>query len=78
MRKAIASLFWISFVIFSLCSCLNGHDKHISDITADPAIVPVDSSLQQILNRDTLIALTDYNSTNYLFYLPWRAYGLPV
>ena len=68
MRKAIASLFMISFVIFSLCSCLNGHDKHISDITADPAIAPVDSSLQQILNRDTLIALTDYNSTNYFIY----------
>jgi membrane-bound lytic murein transglycosylase F len=67
-RKAITSLFWISFVVFSLCSCLNGHDKHISDITADPAIAPVDSSLQQILNRDTLIALTDYNSTNYFIY----------
>lgn len=50
-----------------LSSCLNGHDDKMSDIlNGDNG--PLDISLSRIIERDTLIALTDYNSTNYFIY----------
>lgn len=51
-----------------LGSCLNGHDEKIDDITSERDPIADDSSLLRILKRDTLIALTDYNSTNYFVY----------
>jgi len=51
-----------------LYSCLSGHDDKMSDILDDAELLLQDQSLQRILDRDTLIALTDYNSTNYFIY----------
>ncbi len=58
----------ITALMFILLSCLDGHDSKISDILEDSKLVKLDPSLQQILDRDTLIAITDYNSTNYFIY----------
>ncbi|RLD77147.1 MAG: lytic transglycosylase F, partial [Bacteroidetes bacterium] len=54
--------------MFLLYSCLSGHDDKMSDILDDAELLLQDQSLQRILDRDTLIALTDYNSTNYFIY----------
>jgi len=58
----------IAASIFMLFSCLDGHDSKMNDILDDPGTVKLDPSLRHILERDTLIALTDYNSTNYFIY----------
>jgi len=50
-----------------LSSCLNGHDDKMSKIL-NGENGPSDKSLIDIIERDTLIALTDYNSTNYFIY----------
>src|SRR5210317_2115697 len=50
-----------------LTSCLNGHDDKMSDILNGKK-GPLDRSLIDIIENDTLIALTDYNSTNYFIY----------
>ena len=52
----------------TLTACLNSNDEKISGIFAKKKKLPVDLSLQKILDRDTLVALTDYNSTNYFIY----------
>src|SRR5210317_1769859 len=50
-----------------LTSCLNGHNDKMSDILKGRN-GPLDRSLIDIIERDTLVALTDYNSTNYFIY----------
>ena len=40
----------------------------MNDILAETKVVHSDPSLRLIIERDTLIALTDYNSTNYFIY----------
>ena len=40
----------------------------MNDILNENGKVVVDPSLRMILERDTLIAMTDYNSTNYFIY----------
>ncbi|NQT78553.1 MAG: transporter substrate-binding domain-containing protein [Bacteroidetes bacterium] len=69
MKKAKSILF-IFFIIIGLTStlwsCLNDNEEKLREITAEP--VQTDFSLQNVLERDTLIALTDYNSTNYFIY----------
>ena len=54
--------------MFLLYSCLSGHDDKMSDILDGDELLLQDQSMQRILDRDTLIALTDYNSTNYFIY----------
>ncbi len=49
-------------------SCLDGHDDKMSNILDEEKTLDLDPSLRNILVRDTLIALTDYNSTNYFIY----------
>lgn len=49
-------------------ACLNGHDQRIEDILKAREQAGMDVSLDKVLARDTLIALTDYNSTNYFIY----------
>ena len=48
-------------------SCLNGNDDKINAILKGKK-TQTDFSLDQVFERDTLIALTDYNSTNYFIY----------
>ncbi len=50
----------------TLWSCLNDNEEKLSEIVARS--VQTDFSLQNVFERDTLIALTDYNSTNYFIY----------
>jgi len=54
--------------MFLLYSCLSGHDDKMSDIPDEYNPLLIDQSLQRIIDRDTLIAITDYNSTNYFIY----------
>ncbi|MCD4723282.1 MAG: transporter substrate-binding domain-containing protein [Bacteroidales bacterium] len=69
MKKGKFILF-IFFIIIGLMptlwSCLNDNEEKLSEIAIRP--VQTDFSLQNVLERDTLIALTDYNSTNYFIY----------
>lgn len=53
---------------FMLSSCLDGHDGKIKDILRAGKTSRQDQSLFKVLERDTLIALIDYNSTNYFIY----------
>ncbi len=69
MKKGKFILF-IFFIIIGLIptlwSCLNDNEEKLSEIVARS--VQTDFSLQNVFERDTLIALTDYNSTNYFIY----------
>lgn len=71
MKKA-KLIFLLSFVIAAsaiICtSCLEGHDRKMGDILNQKKKIKLDPSLRHVLERDTLIALTDYNSTNYFIY----------
>lgn len=58
----------VTALIFILLSCLDGHSRKINDILKEGKLSKQDPSLRRILERDTLIALTDYNSTNYFIY----------
>ncbi|MCK4568815.1 MAG: transporter substrate-binding domain-containing protein [Bacteroidales bacterium] len=58
----------IAGCMFILYSCLSDHEKKQSDIQDDDNLLHHDHSLQRILDRDTLVALIDYNSTNYFIY----------
>jgi len=49
-------------------SCLDGNDRKLNDILDKETQLPTDPSLRNIFERDTLIAITDYNSTNYFIY----------
>lgn len=49
-------------------SCLNGNSDRIDKILKSSQNTDRDMSLEKVLARDTLIALTDYNSTNYFIY----------
>ncbi len=49
-------------------SCLDGNDDKINTILNEGGGGQTDFSLEQVIERDTLIALTDYNSTNYFIY----------
>ncbi len=51
-----------------LTACLNNNDEKINGILENQSSALSDHSLQKVLDRDTLIALTDYNSTNYFIY----------
>jgi len=63
-------LFTLVMIVFAVVctSCLNGHDRKINEILNEEKKVMQDPSLRDILERDTLIAITDYNSTNYFIY----------
>jgi len=50
------------------CSCLQSHDERMRDLLKQGKAPQADMSLRKVLERDTLIALTDYNSTNYFIY----------
>jgi len=50
-----------------ILSCLDGNDDKINKIVKGKPL-QTDFSLDRVLERDTLIALTDYNSTNYFIY----------
>ena len=52
----------------SFTSCLNGNDEKLSEILRQKKKGRSDHSLERVLERDTLIAITDYNSTNYFIY----------
>jgi len=52
------------FALFILHSC----DTHEEMEFKDPRIQVFDRSLERILERGTLVATTDYNSTNYFIY----------
>ncbi|HSG67963.1 MAG TPA: transporter substrate-binding domain-containing protein [Bacteroidales bacterium] len=51
----------------SFSSCLDGNDERLSEILRSKK-GRKDHSLERVLERDTLIAITDYNSTNYFIY----------
>ena len=55
-------------LLFSVTSCLDGHDEKIEDILKAREQAGIDISLDLVKARDTLVALTDYNSTNYFIY----------
>ncbi|MDT8393128.1 MAG: transporter substrate-binding domain-containing protein [Bacteroidales bacterium] len=55
-------------LVTTLTSCLDGHDEKMADILKAQKMSGMDISLARVLARDTLIALTDYNSTNYFIY----------
>jgi len=68
-RKPIFALgLLLAASTFVLFSCLSGHDRKMNSILNDEKLIQLDSSLRNILERDTLIVLTDYNSTNYFIY----------
>ena len=48
-------------------SCLNGNDEKLGEILKQQKGY-ADHSLAQVMERDTLVAITDYNSTNYFIY----------
>lgn len=66
-KSITLNLLKVFTLVILLSSCLNGHDDKMSDILNGGG-GPIDRSLLQVLERDTLIALTDYNSTNYFIY----------
>ena len=57
-------LVFAMFTLLALYSC----DTHQDIEFKDPVKPIVDTSLERILERGTLIATTDYNSTNYFIY----------
>ncbi len=67
--KPIILLSLLVAVCMIMCtSCLDGHNSKMENILEDRSQIQLDPSLRNILERDTLIALTDYNSTNYFIY----------
>ena len=58
----------LAVAVFFITSCLDGHDRKMNDILNDAGQVKLDPSLRMVQERDTLVALTDYNSTNYFIY----------
>lgn len=67
-RHRLLNVLLITLLGLIAFSCLNGHDDRIEDILARSKTKDMDLSLEKVLTRDTLIALTDYNSTNYFIY----------
>jgi len=67
-KPILLFLVLIAGSLLTFYSCLNGHDRKMKDILAETKVVHSDPSLRLIIERDTLIALTDYNSTNYFIY----------
>lgn len=69
-RRNIKSflLILLAGMVIVLTSCLEGNNRKIDNILKSRKSAALDNSLQRILERDTLIALTDYNSTNYFIY----------
>ncbi len=63
MKQKIIFVFAM-FTLIVLHSC----DKHEEKEFEDPGMPVVDRSLERILERGTLVATTDYNSTNYFIY----------
>jgi len=58
----------IALCVIICTSCLDEHDRKMGDILTQQEQIKLDPSLRQVLERDTLVALTDYNSTNYFIY----------
>ncbi|MEN8223716.1 MAG: transporter substrate-binding domain-containing protein [Bacteroidota bacterium] len=54
--------------MIGLSSCLDRNEGKTDAIVNEGPNVKNDLSLEKVLARDTLIALTDYNSTNYFIY----------
>ena len=67
-KPIFAFILLISAIVLGLMSCLNDHDRKMKEILYQDKLVQLDPSLRLIIERDTLIALTDYNSTNYFIY----------
>ncbi len=63
MKNNLVFVFAVLF-LFLLFSCSRQNDK----IAKKKKVQTVDNSLKTILERGTLIATTDYNSTNYFIY----------
>jgi len=68
-----AKLIFLFSLVIAICailcvSCLNEHDRRMGDILNQQKKIKLDPSLRQVFERDTLIAITDYNSTNYFIY----------
>ena len=68
VKLILVNTFIITALALLFTSCLNGNDEKINNILKRDQKAQTDFSLDQVLERDTLIALTDYNSTNYFIY----------
>lgn len=67
-KKIFVNALFIIMMGAALTSCLDGHNEKLADILKAQKRSGMDISLARVLARDTLIALTDYNSTNYFIY----------
>ena len=67
VRDILLNIFIFTLLAILFTSCLNGNDEKLSTILKQRKR-HADHSLERVMDRDTLIAITDYNSTNYFIY----------